>query len=69
MYMGLLKERCIHLRKCVGTGSYNNTCISRFVCSVYSLSGPFSLLRSPDLTLMEKEASRSMIKEESSKIG
>jgi hypothetical protein len=47
MYMGLLKERHIHLEKHVGTGSYNSTCIARFVCSVYSLSGPFSLLQEP----------------------
>jgi hypothetical protein len=47
MYIGLLKERCVHLGKRVCTGSYINSCIARFVHSVYSLSGSFSLLREP----------------------
>jgi hypothetical protein len=47
MYVGLLNERRIHLTKCVGIGSYNNIDIVRFVCNVYYLSGPFSLLREP----------------------
>jgi hypothetical protein len=47
MYMVLLKERRIHLGKHVVTGSYNNTCFSRFSFNVYSLSGTFSLLQEP----------------------
>jgi hypothetical protein len=47
MYEGLLKERLVHLKKCASIGSNSSTGIVRFVCSVYSLSGPFSLLREP----------------------
>jgi len=47
MYVGLIKERHPHLKKRASTGLYNNTSIDKFVCSVYSLSVPFSLLREP----------------------
>jgi hypothetical protein len=45
MYVGLQKERHIHLDKCVGTRSYSSIGISKFVYSVYSLSGSFPITR------------------------
>jgi hypothetical protein len=47
MYVGLLKESCVHLKKHATQGSYDITYLARFVCSCFSLSGPFSLLREP----------------------
>jgi hypothetical protein len=47
MYVGQLKENCVHLGKCASTGLYNNISIVRFFYSVYSLSGPFSVLQEP----------------------
>jgi hypothetical protein len=47
IYMGFLKERCIHLKNHARYGSYNKKNFARFVCSCISLSGPLSLLREP----------------------
>jgi hypothetical protein len=47
MYIGSLKKRRVHLGKHVDTWSYSSTDIARFVYNVYSLSGPFYLLREP----------------------
>jgi hypothetical protein len=47
MYVGFLKDCHVHPEKHAGIGSYNKTIIASFVCSVYSLSGPFSLLWEP----------------------
>jgi hypothetical protein len=44
---GLVKGRCIHLKRCVISRSYNKLDISRFVSSCVSLSGPLSVLWEP----------------------
>jgi hypothetical protein len=47
IYIGLLKERHIHIEIHAIFGSYNRENFSKFVCSCISLSGPFSLLWEP----------------------
>jgi hypothetical protein len=47
MYMGLLKGKVHTPQKMLVQGRTTTHALSRFVCSVYSLSGPFSLLREP----------------------
>jgi len=47
VYAALLKERHVHLEKCVKSGLYNRTEFAKFLCNCISLSGPLSLLREP----------------------
>jgi hypothetical protein len=45
IYVGLLKERSVHLEKCARYGSYNIETFYSFVYSFISLNGTLSLLQ------------------------
>jgi hypothetical protein len=47
VYMGLLKERCVHLEKHAKFGLYSREDFARFVYNCISLSGLLSLLWEP----------------------
>jgi hypothetical protein len=47
VYVGVLKERCLHLKKSAIFGSYSGSNFFMFVYSYISLSEPLSLLWEP----------------------
>jgi hypothetical protein len=54
MYIHGFSEGKSHTpQKACSSGSYNRSDFARFVCSCISLSGPLSLLRSPDFSIIK----------------
>jgi hypothetical protein len=47
VYVGFIKERCVHLQKRAIFGSYSKSYFSKFVCSCIYPSGKLSLLQEP----------------------